>query len=68
MRTALKPKKLSSEEENEDKIQYIEVKARKEIKDILKAEKEGTTTDKKIEPDLNQKTKMQGQDSKVLIQ
>lgn len=42
MSEALKPKRIDSEEEDEDHIEYIEVKASSQIKAILKAEKEGS--------------------------
>ena len=40
MSSALKPKRIDSDEEEEDRIEYIEVKSNSEIKAILKAEKE----------------------------
>jgi hypothetical protein len=40
MSSALKPKRIDSDEEDEDKIEYIEVKKNSEIKAILKAEQE----------------------------
>ena len=38
MSSALKPKRIDSDEEEEDRIEYIEVKKNSEIKAILKAE------------------------------
>lgn len=40
MSTALRPRKLSSESEDEEKVEYIEIKKNSEIKKILKAEEE----------------------------
>lgn len=40
MSSALKPKRIDSEEEEEERIEYIEVKKPAEIKAILRAEQQ----------------------------
>lgn len=48
MSSALKPKRIDSDEEEEDRIEYIEVKNNSEIKAILKAEQANKLTPQNI--------------------
>jgi hypothetical protein len=50
MSAALKPKRVESDEDDEDRIEYIEVKKNSEIKAILRAEQQATRKEDKPAP------------------
>lgn len=50
MSAALKPKRVDSDEEDEDRIEYIEVKTTSEIRAILRAEQQAGRKEDKPTP------------------